>query len=428
MISIRYPALLTVLVVTLSAAAQSETGPEETEPRGELTLEQVLSLAISRSTEIASAEREVRAREGRLEQAGTRPNPEISGTSENLGGEVATTGGVQSTLQLGQRLEIGGDRAARIAAATASRDLGRWDLESRRLEVITRARNAFVDVLSAQRRLELAADAVRLAEEVRSTVAARVEAGKVSPIEETRAEVALAGERIERERAAVHLAATRSRLAATWGAATPGFERASGDLDDGTPLPSPESVAAMIEGTPEVARWSAEIAEREALLRLERARAVPDLTVGGGYRFFEVGDGALVVTAAVPVPLFDRNRGAQIEARERVARAREERRSAIIRLRQSAEETRASLARSRAEVESLRGQVVPGAESVFEAVREGYRLGKFGYMEVLDARRTLAAVRAQLLRAQTELQHCWAELQRLTAAPMNDTTNGEQRR
>ena len=58
----------------------------------------------------------------------------------------------------------------------------------------------------------------------------------------------------------------------------------------------------------------------------------PDVTVGGGYRHFELGSGAAVVTASIPLPLFDRNRGAQTEARERISRAQDEQRSAIVRL------------------------------------------------------------------------------------------------
>ena len=426
----RFSAFLFISALAAGMAAAQESSPGTTtphdEPAGELTLEQALSLAAQRSPEIAAMQSEVRAREGRLMQAGARPNPELSGTTENLGGDVAKTGGMQTTLQAGQRLELGGDRAARTAAAGAARDLAHWDLESRRLDVAGHTTHAFLDVLAAQRRVELAAASVALAEEVRSTVAARVEAGKVSPIEETRAEVALAMEHIERERTASDLIGARSRLAATWGSTTPRFERVAGDLDAIPAVPSLESVAAQLERNPAVARWTAEIAEREALLRLEQARAVPDLTVGAGFRHFELGGGAAVVTASLPLPLFDRNRGAQIEARERLGKAHEERRSALVRLRQLAAETHALLARAEGEVRSLREQVVPGAESVYAAVSEGYRLGKFGYMEVLDARRTLAAVRAQLARAQAGLHAAIADLQRLTATPMNDIPNGEQ--
>lgn len=423
------PLLLTCALTAASAAAQqaaTAVPSTQDELSGELTLEQALSLATSRSPEIAAAESEVRAREGHLLQAGARPNPELSGTTENLGGDVAKTGGIQTTLEIGQRVELGGDRAARVAAAAAGRDLGRWDLESRRLDVIGRVTRAFADVLSAQRRVELADDAVRTAEEVRSTVAARVEAGKVSPIEETRADVALATERIERNRTASDLAAARSRLAATWGSTNARFTSVTGDLDAIPVVPLLDTVVAQVERNPEVARWTAEIAEREAMLRVERARGVPDVTVGGGYRHFELGSNAAIVTASIPLPLFDRNRGAQIEARERIARAQDERRSAVVRLRQLAAESHTSLVRAEAEVRNLREHVVPGAESVYAAVSEGYRLGKFGYMEVLDARRTLAGVRAQFARAQAELHRANADLQRLTAAPTNDITNGEQ--
>lgn len=426
MFSIRFSAAVAVVMAMAAAAQTSVTVAPESEPNGALTLEQVLSLATSRNPEIAAAASEVRAREGRRLQAGTRPNPELSGTTENLGGDKAKTGGVQSTVQVGQRLELGGDREARTAAARAARDLAGWDLESRRLDVAGRATRAFIDVLSAQRRVELADDAVLLAEEVRDTVRARVEAGKVSPIDETRAGVALATERIERDRAATDLIGARSRLAATWGSTTPRFERVAGNLDAIPPLPSIEVVAAQLERNPEVARWTTEIVERQALLRAERARAVPDVTIGGGYRRFELGTNAFIATVTVPLPVFDRNRGAQIEARERIAKAEEDRRAASVRLRQLVEESHASAARAESEVRSLRDQVVPAAESVYAAVSEGYRLGKFGYMEVLDARRTLAAVRAQLVRAQTELQRSFADLQRLTASPTNSITNGEQ--
>ena len=59
---------------------------------------------------------------------------------------------------------------------------------------------------------------------------------------------------------------------------------------------------------------------------------------------------------------------------------------------------------------------------------EGYRLGRFGYMEVLDARRTLAAVSAQLVRAQAEMHRAFADLSRLRGEGMNDLTMGEQQK
>lgn len=422
----RFFAAVAFTLTTIAANAQSIGNAELEEPGGELSLPQVLSLALERNPELAASASEIRALEGRLLQAGVRPNPGLTGTVENLGGDLVETGGVQSTLSMEQRLELGGDRAARVAVARAGRDLAQWDLESRRRLISARARRGFIDVLAAQKQLTLAEASVKLADDVRSTVAARVEAGKVSPIEETRAEVALASESIERDRAALELANARSRLAAVWGGTSARFDRVVGNLDADASIPSLESVLERIEQNPEVARWAAEIAEREAQLQLERARGVQDITVGGGYRRFEAGSNAFVATVGLPIPLFDRNRGAQIEARERILGAQETQRASRVRARQAVEETYASLARSESEVRNLRERVIPSSESVYAAVSEGYRLGKFGLMEVLEARRILAAVRAQLLRAQTDLQRELAHLESLTAAPTTILTNGEK--
>jgi len=422
----QFVAAVAFTLTTIAASAQIIGNPELEEPRGELSLSQILALALDRNPDLAASASEIRALEGRLLQAGVRPNPALAGVVENLGGDLVETGGVQSTFSMEQRFELGGDRSARVAVARAGRDLAQWDLESRRRSVSARARLGFIDVLAAQQQLELSEASVRLADEVRSTVAARVEAGKVSPIEETRAEVALASERIERERAALELANARSRLAAVWGGTGARFERVVGDLDSNTEIPSLESLLDRIELNPEVARWATEIAEREAQLQLERARGVHDITVAGGYRRFEAGSNAFVATVELPIPLFDRNRGAQIEARERILGAQETQRAARVRIRQVVEETYASLARSESEIRILRERVIPYSESVYAAVSEGYRLGRFGLMEVLESRRILAAVRAQLLRAQSDLQRELANLDSLTAAAPKIATNGEK--
>jgi len=80
--------------------------------------------------------------------------------------------------------------------AALERDLVAWDYEATRIEVLTQVTQAFVEVLSAQQRLRLNLELVRLAEQVLRTATERVRAGKVSPVEETRAQVALSTSRL----------------------------------------------------------------------------------------------------------------------------------------------------------------------------------------------------------------------------------------
>ena len=70
------------------------------------------------------------------------------------------------------------------------------------------------------------------------------------------------------------------------------------------------------------------------------------------------------------------------------------------------------------EVSTLQTEVVPAAEQIFRDVEEGYRLGKFGLLEVLDAQRTLTDVRMQFIHARESYYMAVAEVERLTATPL----------
>ncbi|MGH8598284.1 MAG: TolC family protein, partial [Gammaproteobacteria bacterium] len=85
------------------------------------------------------ADCEIRAADGRLVQAGLRPNPEASIELENFAGSGTRRGfnSEEATLQVSQLVELGGKRAKRLQLAGAERDLSVWDKEAKRLAVIT---------------------------------------------------------------------------------------------------------------------------------------------------------------------------------------------------------------------------------------------------------------------------------------------------
>jgi cobalt-zinc-cadmium efflux system outer membrane protein len=143
---------------------------------------------------------------------------------ENFGGTGSTIKGVratEATLQLSQLIELGGKRAKRMRLAGLERELAGWDYEVKRLEVLMEAKKAFVDVLANAERQAFATDFLRLAEQVQRTVSERVKAGKVSPVEETRARVAVSTARLQAQQAGRSHEAAKKRLAASWGSTTP---------------------------------------------------------------------------------------------------------------------------------------------------------------------------------------------------------------
>lgn len=401
--------------------SRSYEAPLVEEPTGSISLREALVLALAKNPDLAAFSWEVRAREARMLQAGLLPNPDLSVLAEDVGGSGDFRGvqQTQTTITLSQLIELGGKRSARRQATSLARDLAGWDYEVKRIEILTQVSQAFNETLAAQQRLILAEELVGLAEEVTRSVSERVKAGKVSPIEETKANIALSSVQIDRERARLALEAARKRLAATWGSATARFDRVEGDLDQVAPLPRLERLTERLAQNPVLARWAAEMAQRQALVRVERANAIPDITISGGYRRLnETDDNTVVIGVSIPLPLFNRNQGSIVEARHRLAKAEAERRAAEVRVTSTLSDAYKALATAHAEAVGLRVNVIPAAQSAFEGINEGYRMGKFGYLDVLDAQRTLFDARARYLQAVTDYHRAVAEVERLIGEPL----------
>jgi cobalt-zinc-cadmium efflux system outer membrane protein len=412
---------LLAATVPWPVAAQDHQPPAAAPPQAAgLTLADALALALQRNPELAAFSQEVRAAEAAVLQAGALPNPVLELGGENLGNSrKAQAGDRTTTLQIGQLIELGGKRAARIRLAETGRDVAGRDYEAKRVEVLSLVAQRFVDVLAAQGRATLAAESVELAQQVADAVAKRVQAGKVSPVEETKARLAVASAQVELEQTRRELIAARQSLGALWDERRPRFQQAVGELARRVPLPDYEALAERLRGNPELVRWTTEIARRQAGVEAERAKAVPDVTVSAGVaRFSQFSDQAYMVGVAIPLPLFDRNRGGILEANRRLDKAGDERRAAEARLLAELAQAYQRLAAIDKEIEVLGSTLLPGAQSAYEAATKGYRLGKFGFLDVLDAQRTLFQTRSQQLHALADYQRGTAEIERLVGGPL----------
>ncbi len=196
------------------------------EPSGSLTLSAAIDLALTFNPELSAATNELRAVEGAVIQAGILLNPEISTSVEDTQSKATRT----TTIQLSQRIELGGKRSARIASAERGRDVAAADLAAKRLDIRATVIGAFFDVLVAQERIQQAEDLLGLAQRASQAASRRVTAGKISPVEETKARVAEASARVELNQAQRELVSARAfgrKLASL----TPRFEQVEGRTD-----------------------------------------------------------------------------------------------------------------------------------------------------------------------------------------------------
>lgn len=398
-----------------------EPAPPMKEPTGALTLREALALALTENPELAPFAWQARANEARILQAGLRLNPELGLQVEDVLGTGDFSGGkeAQITLQLSQVIELGGKRAARTELASQARGVTKSDYELKRVEVLGDVAQRFIQVVANQHALDLALTNRQLAEDALRTVQERVTAGKGSALEERKAQVALARGELLVEGARHELNAARKKLAASWRSTRPVFEKAEADLFARKPVPSFEGFASRISKSPEIARWVSEKKLREAEIKLADARRVPNITVGGGIRHLQgFNDQALVFGFSMPLQLFDRNQGGAAEARALLGRTEAEQKAAEVRLGMILLGLYEEMAHDAHIMEGVQREILPKAEDALAISREGFTQGRFSYLEVLDAQRTIFDVKQEYIRAATAYHQFLVELERLIGQPI----------
>lgn len=405
--------------------------PPFLEEKKELTLRDAARLTLQRNPELAAFAKEKRALEGATLQAGLLPNPDMTLFVENAGNlqKVNPSPDVgakeveqqDTSLRINQLIELGGKRTARVKAATLGEEVAVQDYEARRVLLIAQVANVFTEVLAGQEQLRLAEENRQLAQRVVDTVAKRVQAGKVPPIEETKVEIALDAVEIAYVQTQRDLDSARKRLALLWGSSSPQFEKALGDLESMIALPRFEPLAERALASPMALRAVKNTEQRKALLEVERTRRIPNLTISAGVlSHSQTGGTTAIAGISIPLQLFDRNQGNLLAAHQRADKALDEQAATELRLKTELIQAHETLSAAQNEIQILRNRILPRAKNAFEVTNRGYELGKFGFLEVLDAQRTLFQNQILYIRALANYQRLVNEIERLIAGPIND--------
>ena len=382
--------------------------PPQPEP---IALPGAIRLALD-GPRLRAAGHEAAASAAEAAQAGRYPNPTLEYLRE---GEQ--TGTRTTTVQISQPIELGGKRRARVALAGSTAAQARDELAALRQEVRAEAIAAWYGVRTAQERQALAQALSDLAGKSIDVAARQVAAGKVSPIDETRARLAAAEARTELNAASADLAIARTRLGALVGRPGEALVLAPGD---DAPLPALKPLPALLAEAAQslpVRRARGQLAAQEAQAQVERAARLPDLTLTvGSQKTDDVGRRQAVVGVSLPLPLFNRNEGKLLAALRRSDKARDALAAAET---DAASELGAAYTRyeqARLDANLLRAEVIPSARAAYELTLTGFEHGKFAFLDVLDAQRTWARVQSRQWAATQEAWRAWADIARLAGA------------
>ncbi len=386
------------IMLTFSAEAAER-------PSRPISLAEALQRALAANPRLTSAERDIGIAGGLRIQAGVLPNPEVSFELDNALGSGPYKGlrSAETNLQLSQLVELGGKREARIAAGEAGIGAAVWQRRATRLEVLSETAIAFITIISLQRRIEIFDEQIASFDELIPLLQRRVQEGASSPAETLRAQVAADLFRAERERAKTQLALARRDLAILLGDSSPRFGNAVGQLTNIGKPPSFQSIVRAIESNPQLLRWTAVTAQRNAELLIARLKAIQDPRIYAGWRHFQdTNDNAVRLGVSIPIPVFDQNTGNIIAAQETLAKTEAERAINKLVLISIVGRAYDTLTGALAEIRLLRSSVIPNARSASETMLSGYTQGRFTLLELLDIRGSLLQA---LLREQEALQN-----------------------
>ncbi len=407
-----------IIAAVLAAGACASSLQAQIDPTAKaapaLTLSEALDRVGASSPFQDAAAAGIRAAEAQRRVAGLRPNPSIVGEAENVAGTGIYQGlrSSETTLGVALPLELGGKRGARIAVAEAQ--IGRAGLQAEiaRADLRLRVTQAYNAAAAAQRRTAIAEDQVGIAAEVLRAARVRVQAGRASPLEEQRADVARISAEGALERARRSAEAASGNLARLLGMAV-------GQLDsswfDAVPSVRP-SRPPTTSGTLTVAAARADLDTATAQIHLARSQRVPDLTVSASARRLELtNDVAAVFGISIPLNVFNgrasiavaEGQREQSDAQRRVSLLNAEQDMAMA---QTEAENAATTARN------ATGPALAAATEAARIARIGYREGKFGQLDLLDAERTLLETRTAAIDALAAHHDAQARLERLTAA------------
>ena len=382
----------------------------------EMTLAEALDAASRNHPALRGASADVDASAGAWMQAGARPNPELSLLQEGLSGAERTT-----TALLSQTIELGRKRGARLEVAAYGRQAAEAALDQQGAAVRADVVAAFYALLAAQRQLEVAQESAAIAARLADIAARRVKAGKVSPVEATKAQVAAATVQMEVSAASGRVDIAQERLNAATGLAGGARPVAVGDLESVPSSPALTALAARLDDAPSARIARANLLRSNAAASLERAKRISDITVSAGMKRVVTAtgrDNQAVVGIAIPLPLFDTNKGAMLEAAHKAERANADLEREGARLRLELAQAEANYRTAIHEAQRLKTDILPAARQALEAMQRGYELGKFSFLDVLDAQRTLFQGQSQYLRALADAHAASADLGRIVGTPL----------
>ena len=381
-------------------------------------LQQVIDVTFSEHPSIRVAKAQEAAALASVTTAKSFMNPEIemgAGPSRYRSGtnETRNNWGVA----LSQPLEFSDVRSARREIAESNVRFANVNTEINQVELRSRVKQAFYDVLQRQEALRLVEEDRTLLQQIRERVKLRVDIGESPRYELIKSETeALAAER-DYQAAFVRIVEAKTYLQGLVGPSMPVDYLLVGELPMDQRLPAIQTLRQQVSQSPHLKQVRAASDTADAKLRLEQNLRNPGLTLKAGVEqdpdltSFRLG-------LAVPLPLWSQRQGQIAEAVANVSQVQAVLSDRELALNRDLDSAYQRYIIAQNQVGAYENGLLKQAESVLKVAESAYRYGERGILEYLDAQRTYRAVKKDYLAARFDYVSTMLEIERLLGADL----------
>lgn len=368
----------------------------------DLTLAEAEVLLARHNRDLLAARRAIESAEAQGVIAGARPNAVFSINSA----AISRTPGVgpDTVFRIDQPFERGDKRALRLDAASGLQKAARSESLDVLRQQLAALQGSYYELKQAQERAEVLAETAQLFSGTLAAAQRRLKAGDLSAADVAKVQVDY--ERAQNDARAARADQARVQIALAY---LIGAEAEAPALRAADPWPALERADAQaieqaVDSRPDVVAARARVEVAEKLRDLARAQRTRDVTVGAQYERFQGSVPVNSVGVGFAVPIFTGNdfsgdiQKAEVDryaALDALARARVVARNE---LRRAAGDLNAAADR----LERFDTSLLGAASQSAQASEFAFQRGAISVLEVLDARRTLRAVRLEALVARID--------------------------
>ena len=395
-------------VVSLGAFAQQS-----------VTLNDAISNTLQQHPDLKSFTYMQQASVGGIAQASIA-SPMIinAGVEDVLGtGRYSGISSMQTTLSISWLLE--GDLIdARVNAATQKASTSRFQREVKALDLAAETAKVFITILSEKEQLTLAKLARNQAKTVLGKIKKRVQAGKLSVIDELRAKADLSKKELTVEDLLHEIEASKAQLAAQW----------QGEVDfivDGSLLNIPtiaqvETAYEKLKANPRLNVFASQQRITESEIELAKVNQKPAWSINTGIRRNEaVNDFAFTAGVSIPLGGENRNRGQIIALQAKKNQRLAESDAWFKRISTQLLLLTHKLKHNRHVIAGLANETIPALEQASTKAVEAYQVGSYRYTDLYAVQQELVATQRELIQAYTNIQLFNIELERLTGSSIS---------